>query len=208
MKNAFYRDVALRKSCVNRRFRGTYRLHLQGCLLVTCSGWFLARGSFCPEDGGDTFLRNVGSHKISETALFVCIVVLKKIARTALLASRDLNDHTDYAGKAVGCTLKKSCSPPTQIPKHSGHRAPSFRALQKTGKRSGMTTPAFVNFSKRLVLMFHRNLWLRFKILITLCKYVNCKIPSSYMYTPWVLSHETCRCIYNTRHKRRIYTVW
>jgi hypothetical protein len=26
--------------------------------------WFLARGFFYPEDGGDTFLRNVGSHKI------------------------------------------------------------------------------------------------------------------------------------------------
>jgi hypothetical protein len=29
-----------------------------------CSRWFLARGFFYPEDGGDTFLRNVGSHKI------------------------------------------------------------------------------------------------------------------------------------------------
>jgi hypothetical protein len=31
---------------------------------ATCSRWFLARGFFYPEDGGDTFLRNVGSHKI------------------------------------------------------------------------------------------------------------------------------------------------
>jgi hypothetical protein len=30
---------------------------------ATCSLWFLARGFFYPEDGGDTFLRNVGSHK-------------------------------------------------------------------------------------------------------------------------------------------------
>jgi hypothetical protein len=29
-----------------------------------CSRLFLARGYFYPEDGGDTFLRNVGSHKI------------------------------------------------------------------------------------------------------------------------------------------------
>jgi hypothetical protein len=29
----------------------------------TCSRWSLARGFFYPEDGGDTFLRNVGSHK-------------------------------------------------------------------------------------------------------------------------------------------------
>jgi hypothetical protein len=31
---------------------------------ATCSRWFLARGLFYPEDGGDTFHRNVGSHKI------------------------------------------------------------------------------------------------------------------------------------------------
>jgi hypothetical protein len=29
-----------------------------------CSRWFLAHGFFYPEDGGDTFLRNVSSHKI------------------------------------------------------------------------------------------------------------------------------------------------
>jgi hypothetical protein len=31
---------------------------------TTCSRWFLARGCFYHEYGGDTFLRNVGSHKI------------------------------------------------------------------------------------------------------------------------------------------------
>jgi hypothetical protein len=30
---------------------------------ATCSRWLFARGFFYPEDGGDTFLRNVGSHK-------------------------------------------------------------------------------------------------------------------------------------------------
>jgi hypothetical protein len=30
---------------------------------ATCSRWFLAPGFFYPEDGGDTFLRNVGSYK-------------------------------------------------------------------------------------------------------------------------------------------------
>jgi hypothetical protein len=30
MKNAIFWDVALCISCANRRFRGTYRLHLQG----------------------------------------------------------------------------------------------------------------------------------------------------------------------------------
>jgi hypothetical protein len=98
-------DVAPCRSYVNRRFGGTYRLHLQGTeepaaddsrryeprrprysvpshsfldagtlalFLVsfsynsaaTCSRWLLACGFFFPEDGGDTFLRNVGSHKI------------------------------------------------------------------------------------------------------------------------------------------------
>jgi hypothetical protein len=31
---------------------------------ATCSRWLLACGFFYPEDGGDTFLRNVDSHKI------------------------------------------------------------------------------------------------------------------------------------------------
>jgi hypothetical protein len=124
LKNAVFWDVAPCRSCVNRRFGGTYRLHLQSrsankpnhqiqsrlllvtqclirdntihfacCLLhvgyslslkmvlwscgilvnifqatqqsaATCSRWFFARGFLYPEDGGDTFLRNVGSHKM------------------------------------------------------------------------------------------------------------------------------------------------
>jgi hypothetical protein len=35
---------------------------------ATCSRWFLARGFFYPEDGGDTFLRNVGSFHTIYTA--------------------------------------------------------------------------------------------------------------------------------------------
>jgi hypothetical protein len=54
MKNFIFWDVAPCRSCVNRRFVGTYRLHLQGRKI-------LARGFSCLEDGGDTFLRNVGS---------------------------------------------------------------------------------------------------------------------------------------------------
>jgi hypothetical protein len=72
MKNAIFWDVAPCRSCVNRRFGGTHRLQLQGRKTrergtrVRClqPRWFLARGFFYPEDGGDTFLRNVGSHKI------------------------------------------------------------------------------------------------------------------------------------------------
>jgi hypothetical protein len=33
-------------------------------IAAICSRWFLAREFYYPEDGGDTFLRNVGSHKI------------------------------------------------------------------------------------------------------------------------------------------------
>jgi hypothetical protein len=54
---------------VNRRFGGTYRLHLQGrisraryqrILLASCFHAGVLLGLFDPEDGGDMFLRNVG----------------------------------------------------------------------------------------------------------------------------------------------------
>jgi hypothetical protein len=68
-KNAVFWDAVPCKSCVNRRFGGTYRIHLRGkkiqreqmaavsshlLTVVPCSRIFL------PEDGGDMFLRNVG----------------------------------------------------------------------------------------------------------------------------------------------------
>jgi hypothetical protein len=31
---------------------------------LLATSWFLARGFFYPEDGGDTFLRSIGSHKM------------------------------------------------------------------------------------------------------------------------------------------------
>jgi hypothetical protein len=34
---------------------------------ATCSSWFLGRGFLYPEDGGDIFLRNVGSHRSTGT---------------------------------------------------------------------------------------------------------------------------------------------
>jgi hypothetical protein len=40
----------------------SYEILLQTA--ATCPRWFLAPGFFYPEDGDDTFLRNVGSHKI------------------------------------------------------------------------------------------------------------------------------------------------
>jgi hypothetical protein len=51
MKTAVFWDVAPCRSCVNRLSSSA----------ATCLHWFLARGFFYPEDGGDTFLRNVDS---------------------------------------------------------------------------------------------------------------------------------------------------
>jgi hypothetical protein len=66
MKNSVFWDVAPPRSCVNRRFGGMYQLHLQGRQIrereTSVSMWLQH-----PEDGGDTFLRNVGSQKIYPT---------------------------------------------------------------------------------------------------------------------------------------------
>jgi hypothetical protein len=61
MKNAVFLDVASCRYFVNRRFGGTYRLHLHCIrnLPPAPSGSSLADFLYA-EDGGDTFLRNVG----------------------------------------------------------------------------------------------------------------------------------------------------
>jgi hypothetical protein len=48
MKNAVFWDVALCRSCVDRRFGGTYRLDLLGRKMAaaTCSRWFRGRGFY------------------------------------------------------------------------------------------------------------------------------------------------------------------
>jgi hypothetical protein len=61
MKNAVFWDVAPCGYCVNRRFGGMYRLHLQPPAHVGSS---LADFFFYSEDGGDVFLQNVGLHNI------------------------------------------------------------------------------------------------------------------------------------------------
>jgi hypothetical protein len=61
MKNVVFWDVTPCRSCVNRRFGGKNRLYLKVEKSVNEEP---ARGFFYPEDGSDTFLRNVGSHKI------------------------------------------------------------------------------------------------------------------------------------------------
>jgi hypothetical protein len=50
----------VRTDVSEERIASIFRLQLA----ATCSRWFLARGFSYLEDGGDTFLRNVGSHKI------------------------------------------------------------------------------------------------------------------------------------------------
>jgi hypothetical protein len=62
MKNAIFWDVMPCRSCVNRRFRGTYCLHLQGRKIrergTSVSRWLAksARGFYYLEDGGDKLL--------------------------------------------------------------------------------------------------------------------------------------------------------
>jgi hypothetical protein len=57
---------------VNRRFGGTYRLHLQGRISwpATCFHAGILLGLFDPEDGRDVFLRNVGRLSTNYTALY------------------------------------------------------------------------------------------------------------------------------------------
>jgi hypothetical protein len=62
--------------CEPAKLAGCFRLVAQSA--ATYSSWFLASGFFYPDDGGDTFLRNVGSHKIytsQNTALFIVTAV-------------------------------------------------------------------------------------------------------------------------------------
>jgi hypothetical protein len=49
---------------VNRRFGGTFRVEKSACKKPPAHAGFSLAEFFYPEDGGDTFLRNVGSHKI------------------------------------------------------------------------------------------------------------------------------------------------
>jgi hypothetical protein len=67
MKSTIFWDIKLCSLLkVNRRFGGTYRLHLQGrrissvVLSTSFDAGFLLGLFFDPEDGGDMFLRNVG----------------------------------------------------------------------------------------------------------------------------------------------------
>jgi hypothetical protein len=56
-----------------RRFGGTYPLHLQGRRIVQQSHLLarcFAQLFYDPEDGGDTFLRNVGYHSTQYTASY------------------------------------------------------------------------------------------------------------------------------------------
>jgi hypothetical protein len=72
MKNAIFWDVAPCRSCVNRCFGGTSMRFT----LVPRSRIFY------PEDGGDTFLRNVGSNKIytaphPRDGIFQCVCLTR-----------------------------------------------------------------------------------------------------------------------------------
>jgi hypothetical protein len=55
---------------VNRRFGGTYLLHLHGSVFHLLTRWFLLGLFFDPKDGGDMFLRKVGCLAKDYTALY------------------------------------------------------------------------------------------------------------------------------------------
>jgi hypothetical protein len=61
MNVAIFWDIAPCSPYLNQRFEGTYQLHLEGkkSLPARC---FIARLISDPEDGGDTFLRNISSN--------------------------------------------------------------------------------------------------------------------------------------------------
>jgi hypothetical protein len=73
MKSAIFLDIMPCSPLkVNRRFGGTYRLHLQGRRISRASfhAGFLLGLVFDAEDGGDMILRNVGWLSTHYTALF------------------------------------------------------------------------------------------------------------------------------------------
>jgi hypothetical protein len=71
-------DVAPCRFCMNRRFGGTYCLHLPGRKIrERGSRWFLALGFLYL--GEDMFLRNLSSHKFY-TAPFICSCPLLSIS--------------------------------------------------------------------------------------------------------------------------------
>jgi hypothetical protein len=69
---------------------------------ATWSCWFLARGFFCLEDGGDTFLRNVGSHEIytaphprrRNSSSFIIILVKLKVLTAVVVKTSNFWDIT------------------------------------------------------------------------------------------------------------------
>jgi hypothetical protein len=71
MKNAVFSNVTPCGSCENQSFGGTYRLHHQGEKNRRARTNVIRSDleSFHPDDGGDTFLRNIGSHKSHTTPL-------------------------------------------------------------------------------------------------------------------------------------------
>jgi hypothetical protein len=72
MKNVVFWDVVPCIFCLNRRFGGIYCLHLHGRkpreLRTSVSRLVPRSRLFYHEDGGNTFLRNVGLHKIFTTS--------------------------------------------------------------------------------------------------------------------------------------------
>jgi hypothetical protein len=113
MKNAIFWDVAPCRSCVNRRFGRTYRLHLQGRRIrergtsvseqvaqsaATFSRWFLSRRFFYPEDGGI----RVSESKFVVLCVGLCwsrfSIIFGKVFNKAILDSKTYLSVKGYPG--------------------------------------------------------------------------------------------------------------
>jgi hypothetical protein len=118
MKNAVFWDVVplvlvwtdVSEECTASIFpscsyiAGCFRLVAQSA--ATCSCWFTCR-FFDPEDGGDSFLRNVGSHKIymaqhprRQHSSYYLIIKVTKICMTLIwmlsLIPSDISSSTSF----------------------------------------------------------------------------------------------------------------
>jgi hypothetical protein len=104
MKNAVFWDVAACRSCMNRRFAGTYRLHLQGRKIrergTSVSRWLQPRSPSCktsvhtrstrrhiPEDG------ILHSHRRENLILLIALCSITKLI--LLLGEREYNKIKD-----------------------------------------------------------------------------------------------------------------
>jgi hypothetical protein len=87
MKNAIFWDVAPCRSCVNRRFRGTYHLHLQG-RKIRVQGTSMSRWLNVIQFYLQTFL----CHTSMNICLFLCFFVIYMFCHDYMYFDQILHD--------------------------------------------------------------------------------------------------------------------